>query len=64
METYSPFVTQTAKDYDMPVYIVQKTYDRYGSTGSFYDELEKIVKERTSNADHYASSIVADLNFK
>lgn len=42
------FIKQTAFDYDMEEYIVEKIYLKYYESGTFYDELEKYISNRSS----------------
>lgn len=44
----SGFISQTANDYDIEEYIVEKIYNKYYESGEFYDELEKFVSNRSS----------------
>lgn len=43
-----PFVVQTAADYGMLEEVVQAVYDKYGSTPSFYEALERMVKSKSN----------------
>jgi hypothetical protein len=45
----TPFIVQTAQDYDLDVQIVAHFYERYGSTPMYYESLEKYIKERNVN---------------
>jgi hypothetical protein len=53
MQNFHPFVQTTAKDYAIPVSIVQKYYEQYGSTLYFYEKLEDFLRERGSNFNKF-----------
>ena len=40
------FIVNTANDYDMDKYDVQRYYDAYGSSGEFYECLEEFINNR------------------
>jgi hypothetical protein len=43
------FVEQTARDYDLPVHIVEKYYKRYKGTNKFYEQLEEELGSSSNN---------------
>jgi len=45
---YSEFIKQTALDYDIEEYIIEKIYLKYYESGTFYDELEKFISNRSN----------------
>jgi hypothetical protein len=40
------YIAQTAKDYDLPIHIVESCYYSYKEKGLFYEKLEEIIKSR------------------
>jgi len=46
MEHKSPFISQTAKDYDMPYGQLEKHYNKYGATPMLYEMLELALLDR------------------
>lgn len=44
LATVNPFISNTAKDYDMSYESVEVYYNRYGSTPQFYEKLEEHLK--------------------
>ena len=43
------FVKQTAKDYDLPVHIVEKYYKRHKGPSEFYERLEEELSSSSNN---------------
>jgi len=46
MSDKSVFIINTANDYDMDEYDVQRFYDAYGNSNEFYEKLEEFIEDR------------------
>lgn len=49
MDNLNRFLERTSEDYDIPLWLVEKTYKDYKV--SFYEKLEEILIERNNNEE-------------
>lgn len=66
MKKKNPFIAQTADDYDLDYFTVEKFYNHYGNTPMFYEKLEEWIRDRANQTgrvilEHYLTPSETEL---